>query len=86
MKGKPGGTEVGIQDRRKNGGEIGIRRERLGREEREKQGDSEVWWEAGEKINSSDVFLSEGDTNIQTMAYISSSFEHRKMTNVILRS
>lgn len=42
MKGKPGGTEVEIQDRRKNGGEIGIRRERLGREEREKQGDSEV--------------------------------------------
>ena len=35
MKGKPGGTEVEIQDRRKNGGEIGIRRERLGREERE---------------------------------------------------
>ena len=42
MKGKPGGTEVEIQDRRKNGGEIGIRRERLRREEREKQGDSEV--------------------------------------------
>ena len=42
MKGKPGGTEVEIQDRRENGGEIGIRRERLGREEREKQGDSEV--------------------------------------------
>lgn len=40
----------------------------------------------GEKINSSDVFLSEGDTIIQTMAYISTSFEHRKMTNVILRS
>lgn len=35
MKGKPGGTEVEIQERRKDGGEIGIRRERLGREERE---------------------------------------------------